>query len=494
MDARESFSTFDFSGAATEFLFLDGSSDDGDEDNNLNDEDTTTTTPTPTMLPSTFFPLLTQQEEAFIMSHPWRHDMQLQFDPHSAQSKELQSRLSRTRCQMIFPEGPVKRPHLPAGNEIDIDLSSLFKDEHFIMVCNHVATCSWMPLPNLSYIMQYAPNVEMLSSNTSAISIRVDKSTCRMFTTGVAVFTASRTLEQTKFEAHQYRLFLCSIPVPIMIYDRSNPEHKPRFEIRTLEPLAEFTDFRVVNIVARGIANPMPLDLMNIVNVSSSIGQASWSPEHFPGSRIEINRSAACPFVAPSVITHLFDTGKNMLMGKHLDDLKLAQQFICNWVKPYTDVNLPLNPLNRHEYRKMRLLNFSNTQHQQSLEELQQQQQQLQQQQQSDTTLEIKKTQDLFLNLLDQQNIKSDTYSTIPAMLGGSMVHGFPLYSNLANAGSTLLLQQAAHGDRHSLHPNEDDDEGDENEMQVVEDMVEEYIDSVIFNNNARQGHIIRKR
>lgn len=289
--------------------------------------------------------------------------------------EQILPKMASVSLTFVHPRGKIKRAHVPPASSIPINLKSLFKHEQFISVCNMVATCSWIPFPNLSYLAHYLPSVEYISTNTSAMTIRIDKIAYRLFTTGVVVTTSGKTVEQSKYEAHQFRLFMNCVKVPILLFDRSNPNHKPYFEYRTLEPLSEFVDFKVVNMVAAAVANKQPLDLMKIVseaavavaNRQSSpnamdngpIGEASWSPEHFPGARIKLYRSEALPFNTNSISTHLFDTGKNMIMGTNLEDMRLAQQFICKWVSPYIDLNLPMNPLNRHEYRLMRMLTYS---------------------------------------------------------------------------------------------------------------------------------------
>lgn len=177
---------------------------------------------------------------------------------------------------------------------------------------------------------------------------------CRLFTSGVMVLATCETIEQAKFETHQFRMLFERIPVPILVYDEDRPQAMPTLRLDTLEHFSMLNDFQIVNMVANAVASPNNLDLMQIISDFRKIGTALWDPESFPGAKLKIV-PGICP-VDRTVTVGLFDTGRNMLMGFNRRDLKEAQKFIRNWVKPYVDQNLPMNPINRFKYRIMKLL------------------------------------------------------------------------------------------------------------------------------------------
>lgn len=254
---------------------------------------------------------------------------------------------------------PIRRTHLASGDKIPISLPSLEEYDYFPVVRNMVATCRWIPLSDLSRIAHFLPNVELLSNYASAINLRIGKVMCRLFTTGVIVLTTCQTVEQAKFETHQCRMIFERIPVPMLVYNAEKPHAMPTLQLTTLELFSMLTRFNIVNVVASGVASERPLDIMEIVHQYSKIGKAIWAPELFPGANLTIEPSEECPLQGKNVTIRLFDTGRTMATGFHLNDIKLAHRYIRNWVKPYIDENLPINPMNRFKYRLMKLLSHN---------------------------------------------------------------------------------------------------------------------------------------
>lgn len=260
----------------------------------------------------------------------------------------------------------IMRPQLPPAASIPVLVPELLAYDYFPIIRNIVATCHWLPMVDLARIVTYIPNAELATDHATSISIRVDKIMCRFFASGIINSTTSQTVEQAKFTTQQCRMMLERIPVPVLVYDTEelldydsaagDPLPVPRLELHTTEYISSLTNFRIVNVVASAVASPQTLDLAKIVAAYAKVGLAVWEPELFPGAKLSITASEACPIKADKVTVRLFDTGRNMIMGLHIEDIKLVQRYIREWVKPYVDLNLPLNTMLRHDYRRKQRL------------------------------------------------------------------------------------------------------------------------------------------
>lgn len=265
----------------------------------------------------------------------------------------------------MWPRPKIKVNHLPPADKIPQTFALLEKFEYFPSITNMVATCKvGAPLANFGTWMTKVACIEYNAAQPSAIAMRFGGIMSRYYTSSkdtsaILVLTACKTYHSAIWEGQRMRLLIESMKTPILVYDPAYLRGEwPRVVVTTLEGFTTFEEFKIVNVVAAGMASSEALDLINIIQAYSAIGVANWEPEKFPGAKVMIQHSPEeCPLSVEKVTTHLFDTGKNVIMGARcVEDVFYAQRYMRKFVMGYTDRNLPMDTLKRNNYRKTKLL------------------------------------------------------------------------------------------------------------------------------------------
>lgn len=227
----------------------------------------------------------------------------------------------------------------------------------FPKIVNYVCTVDFHTNQDPRRIAMYTPNATRSSSHSPRFpalrihvkdSIKQSKNMMTLnFAGGSMVITGAFTYYTALRDAQRRRLYVEDIPQPFVVLDKDN--YPVRIELRRIGILTEFRYFRPVNIVGNGIATPYQISLARIM--SAYPDESKHQPLNFPALKYDLKPSK-WPGVTVKTAAHIFDTGKNVIMGgKSMHQMHVSQQCIEHLADPFYDSNAPTTPKGRYEHR-----------------------------------------------------------------------------------------------------------------------------------------------
>lgn len=219
---------------------------------------------------------------------------------------------------------------------------------------NHVDTVDFATNQDPRRIAMWTPNAKRASARFSALRIhikdRVKRSNNMMtlnFAGGSVVVTGAFTLHAALLVAQQRRAYVEEIPQPVVILDEAN--YPQRIELRQIDTLTEFLNFRPVNIVGNGHVAAHAVSLADVHLAYRD--DSKYQPRLFPALKFEL-KPAKWPGVTALTAAHIFDTGKDVIMGgKSMRQMHIAQQCLEHLVDAFGDATAPVTPKGRYEHR-----------------------------------------------------------------------------------------------------------------------------------------------
>lgn len=235
----------------------------------------------------------------------------------------------------------------------------------FPKIVNYVCTVHFETNQDPRRIAMYTPNATRSSSHSPrfpALRIHVKDSANHsnnlmtlVFAGGSTVITGGFTYHAALRDAQRRRLYVESIPQPCVILDDDN--YPVRIELRRLATMTEFRHFRPVNIVVNGLVAPYAISLAAIMRAYPD--ESKHQPMNFPALKYDL-KPENWPGVTVPTASHIFDTGKNVIMGgKSMHQMHVSQQCLEHIANSFYDPNAPKTPKERYEHRLRALRDIS---------------------------------------------------------------------------------------------------------------------------------------
>lgn len=224
-------------------------------------------------------------------------------------------------------------------NELDRSL-------RYPKITNYVITFKLKVVIDLYRVSAHYPNVER-GCDFVALIIRIG-ATFLIFASGVVVGPGCKTYYSAKYLSHCVRVMIESVPQPVVIIDQVNSIKK--LQLRTLQGMTSFDDFKVRNIVANGSLSDHSIDLAKQEQDNKHL---VWNPRYFPGLKVLVTEKEV-PELGDVVVTvQEFDRTANgvCMGGRKVSHVYLSFQYVANCVKKYVDFNVPKDSSLRYKYR-----------------------------------------------------------------------------------------------------------------------------------------------
>jgi len=225
----------------------------------------------------------------------------------------------------------------------------LDKKLRYPKITNYVITFKLKVVIDLYRISAKYPNTER-GCNFAALIIRMG-ATFLVFTSGVVVGPGCKTYYSAKYLSHCVRIMIESVPQPVVVRDEKNGNRT--LQLRTLQGLTSFVDFKVRNIVANGSLNDQSIDLAKQEQDNEEL---IWNPRYFPGLKVLVTEKQVPELRDVVVTVQEFDKTANgvCMGGRKVKHVHLSFQYVSECVKDYVDFNVPKESSERYAYRYQR--------------------------------------------------------------------------------------------------------------------------------------------
>lgn len=246
----------------------------------------------------------------------------------------------------------IRRKHLPKKIKL-LPCYEIMMYRYYPQITNYVVTLKLGVTVELRRIAMYLANTERRPT-FAAIIMRINETTCLLFTTGNMVITGAKSYESSKLAAHLHRLAVEQVPQPMCII------HKDGTKTLTVGLLDRYTrmhDITVVNVVGSGHICHRAIDLMAMKFDHSD--DTEWNPEIFPALRWEITQKNVPLQSVTKATAHVFDTGLGVVMGVRTPgDVYLATNFLSEKAPRYIDPYAPMSAGKRYIYRRDKMFSY----------------------------------------------------------------------------------------------------------------------------------------
>ena len=228
--------------------------------------------------------------------------------------------------------------------------------DYYPMITNYVVTVKLKVWLKIKSAPLYMSNCKNNPKTFAAIVLKINDTTCLLFSTGNMVVTGAKTKQGSILAAHRYRLLIEKIPQTVIAVNEKTGERIEK--IVTLERYTQFANFRVVNVVGCSTLLDRNINLRDLERSNGK--ETGWDPEIFPGLLCSIKSNEECPLSVPECTAHVFTTGKGVIMGvKTKKEVNTAHRFLKKMVSRFVEETDTTKATERFFY-KLKVLISSN--------------------------------------------------------------------------------------------------------------------------------------